>query len=59
MFKWLREAGVAMPEHATHIVIDIEVGDVVRIYATAVANGDMLKVNPPPELRDAEVIIIK
>ena len=57
--QWLQEVGI-VPEgsDARRVVIDAEVGKVVKVYVEMFGTEDILNVEPPPSLTGAKVTII-
>jgi len=58
MLKWLIRGGI-VPDNTLSVVIDIQPDSAVVIYATIIGTKAMLEVDPPPELRSAQVKIIE
>lgn len=55
--EWPDAAGI-IPSKTTRVVIEASINDAVRIYVEQYGDEGLISVEPPPELRGAEIKII-
>lgn len=55
VINWLHLLGIE-PMTTTRVIIDIQVGDAVRVYTTGIGQKDAFMVEPPPEFLGAEIV---
>jgi hypothetical protein len=55
---WLHEQGV-IPDWVQRVVIEATAGSIVKVYIEAVGKDNLIRVDAPPELKGATVVIAK
>jgi hypothetical protein len=56
--QWLHEQGI-IPGWTTRVVIEASATSIVKVYVESVGTEGLVRVVAPPELKGAEVVVVK